>query len=106
MPLIRRMTNLFRRSEVNREIDAELQSHIDLRIDENLARGMSREDARRDALVRFGNWTSTRERVTAADGADRPHSDMDSRASSPQCESGPAPARRVRSREPGKWTWE
>ncbi len=45
----------------------ELQSHIDLRIDTNLAAGMLPEEARRDALVRFGNPTSTRERVYAAD---------------------------------------
>ncbi len=67
MATFRRFTNLFRRSRVNREIDAELESHIEMRIDENVAHGMSREDARRDALVRFGNRTSTRERVTAAD---------------------------------------
>jgi predicted permease len=63
----RRITNLFRQSDVGREIDAELETHIEMRIAENVARGMSRENARRDALVRFGNRASTRERVTAAD---------------------------------------
>src|ERR1035438_646301 len=67
MASFRRITNLFRRSHVNRDIDAELETHIEMRIEENVARGMSREDARCDALVRFGNRTSTRERVTAAD---------------------------------------
>jgi putative ABC transport system permease protein len=54
---------------VDREIDEELQAHIALRIDDNLARGMSPVEARRDALVRFGNSTSTKERVAAADTA-------------------------------------
>ena len=67
MAVFRRFANLFRRSRVDREIDAELQSHIALRIDDNLAAGMSPAEARRDALVRFGNPTSTRERVASAD---------------------------------------
>src|SRR5579872_4576010 len=67
MATFRRISNLFRRDKVNREIDAELQSHIDLRIDENIAHGMSPEDARREAILRFGNPASTRERVAAAD---------------------------------------
>ncbi|NYF91650.1 ABC transporter permease [Tunturiibacter empetritectus] len=57
------------RSKVNREIDAELRSHIELRIEDNLAAGMSAEDARRDALLRFGNLTSTKEHVAGADTA-------------------------------------
>ncbi len=67
MAVLRRIANLFRRSGIDREIDAELQAHIDLRIDDNIAAGMSPEEARRDALVRFGNRTATRERVTGAD---------------------------------------
>jgi putative ABC transport system permease protein len=65
----RRFVNIFRRSRVNREISDELQSHLDLRIDANVAAGMSPEEARRDALLRFGNPTSTRERVASADAA-------------------------------------
>ena len=38
-----------------------------MRIDANVAAGMSAEEARRDALLRFGNQTSTKERVTASD---------------------------------------
>ena len=67
MSLVRRFRNLFQRENINREIDAELQAHIDLRTEENIAHGMSPEEGRREALVRFGNPTSTRERVTAAD---------------------------------------
>ena len=67
MALFRRFTNLFRRSRVDHDIDAELRAHIDLRIDANVAAGMSPEEARRDALLRFGNRTTTKERVTASD---------------------------------------
>jgi putative ABC transport system permease protein len=51
------------------EIEAELKSHIDMRIEENVAAAMSPEEARRDALVRFGNLTTTKERVAAADAS-------------------------------------
>src|SRR5271170_6738607 len=67
MPLLRRIANLFSRSRVDREIEAEIKAHIDLRIEDNIAAGMSPEEARRDALLRFGNPTSTREWVASAD---------------------------------------
>jgi predicted permease len=67
MSVLRRFANLFRRSAVDRDIADELQSHIDLRIESNLASGMSPEDARREALLRFGNATGTKERVIASD---------------------------------------
>ena len=67
MAIIRRFANLFRRSTVDREIDAELQAHISMRIDANVAAGMSTEEARRDAMLRFGNPTIAKERVTASD---------------------------------------
>jgi len=69
MAALRRIANLFRSSRVDREIADELQSHIDLRIESNIAAGMSPAEARRDALLRFGNPTSTRERVAYADAA-------------------------------------
>ncbi|WP_109487292.1 ABC transporter permease [Occallatibacter savannae] len=67
MSVLRRFTNLFRRSAMDRDIADELQSHIDLRIESNLAKGMSPADARREALLRFGNRTATKEHVTASD---------------------------------------
>jgi len=69
MSIARRMANLLHRSRIDRDIDAELQTHIALRTEDNLAAGMSPEQARRDALVRFGNRTATKERVTATDAA-------------------------------------
>ena len=67
MALFRRLVNLFRQSTVDREIAAELDGHIQMRIESNIAGGMSPEEARRDALLRFGNSTSTKERVAASD---------------------------------------
>ena len=67
MAAFRRFRNLFRRSTVDHEIDAELQAHIAMRIEANVAAGMPDEEARRDALLRFGNRTATKERVAASD---------------------------------------
>ncbi len=67
MALFRRVANLFHRSTVDHDINAELQAHIAMRMDANVATGMSPEEARRDALLRFGNPTTTRERVAASD---------------------------------------
>ena len=69
MSLVHRIANLFRRSRVEREIDAELRSHIEMRIEDNLAAGMSQKQARHDALLRFGNRSTTREHTTEADTA-------------------------------------
>ena len=67
MSLFRRISNLFSRSSVDREIDAELRSHIEMRVEDNVATGMTPGEARRDAMLRFGNLTRTRERVNAVD---------------------------------------
>jgi hypothetical protein len=67
MSLFRRISNLFSRSSVDREIDAELRSHIEMRVEDNVAAGMTSGEARRDAMLRFGNLTKTRERVNAVD---------------------------------------
>ena len=69
MSTLRRISNLFHRSKIDREIEAELQAHLEMRIEDNIATGMSKEAARRDALLNFGNPTVMRERVTGADAA-------------------------------------
>ena len=69
MSLFRRVSNLFRRSRLDREIETELQSHIEMRIEENLGAGMSPVQARQDALARFGNPAVTKEHVASADVA-------------------------------------
>lgn len=69
MSIFGRISNLFSRTSLDREIENELQSHIEMRIEDNLAHGMSAEHARRDALARFGNPTVTKEDVVFADAA-------------------------------------
>src|SRR6185437_15199641 len=67
MSILRRITNLFRRSKLEQEIEAELRSHIEMRTADNMAAGMSPKEARRDALLRFGGRAGMKERVIAAD---------------------------------------
>jgi len=69
MSLMRRISNLFSRDRVDREIDDELRSHIELRIEDNISAGMTAGEARRDALLRFGNRASTKEKVAGMDAA-------------------------------------
>jgi putative ABC transport system permease protein len=69
MALFRRIANVFRRAHIDRDVQAELEAHIALRIEDNVSAGMSPAEARRDALVRFGNPTATREHVAAADAS-------------------------------------
>jgi hypothetical protein len=69
MSFFRRISNLFRRSRMDREIDAEIKSHLQMRTEDNITSGMPPDQARRDALLRFGNPTVTKERVTASDAA-------------------------------------
>ena len=69
MSLIRRIANLFSRSNVDRDIEAELASHLEMRTEDNVRRGMSPAEARRDAHLRFGNVTATKERVASVDVA-------------------------------------
>lgn len=69
MSIFHRISNLFTRGKVEREIKRELSAHIAMRTEDNMAAGMSAKDARRDALVRFGNPVAMRERTVAADAA-------------------------------------
>jgi predicted permease len=50
-----RLRSLFRRAQVERELDDELRFHIDLQVRQNLAAGMSPEDARLAAIRQFGH---------------------------------------------------
>ena len=69
MSIFRRLSNLFSRSSLDRDIDSEIQTHLEMKIDANLEAGMSPEEARRDALLRFGNITVMKERVVGEDAA-------------------------------------
>jgi len=52
---------LFRRSELNRELDEELRFHLEREVEENIRRGMSPEGARRTAMVSFGGVEQIKE---------------------------------------------
>lgn len=56
-----RLTSLFRRAQLDRDLDAEIASHLELAIEENLQHGMSDKDARRQALIRFGGRAHAKE---------------------------------------------
>ena len=57
-----RIRSLFRRREVEQELDEELQYHLEQSIESYVVRGMSREDARYAALRDFGGLTQQKER--------------------------------------------
>jgi predicted permease len=67
MSIFRRIKNKLSRSKLQDELDAEIRSHIEMRIADSVANGAEPEQARRDALIRFGNPTTTREHMTEAD---------------------------------------
>ncbi|HEV2196209.1 MAG TPA: ABC transporter permease [Candidatus Acidoferrum sp.] len=59
--LLLRIRSLFRRKQLDRELDTELRSHLDMAVERNLAQGMSPEQARREALLNFGGLEQTKE---------------------------------------------
>lgn len=54
-----RVANVFRRSELESEVDEELRFHLEMQIDQYVKSGMSERDARRTALVEFGGVDKT-----------------------------------------------
>jgi len=60
---LRRLRILFRKEEVDAELDAELRHHIELEARELERQGMDPEEARREAHRRFGGVERTKERV-------------------------------------------
>jgi predicted permease len=59
--LLSRCTALFRRRNLDEDLDAELSSHIEFAVEENMKRGMSAQEARTRALREFGGVTQTKE---------------------------------------------
>ena len=47
--------DLFRRRQIDRDIEEELRFHLEMRAQENLDKGMTPEEAMRDARLRFGH---------------------------------------------------
>ena len=56
-----RIAALFRRDDLDRDLESEISAHLDLAIDENLKSGMSPQDARRYALAHFGGTQQAKE---------------------------------------------
>jgi putative ABC transport system permease protein len=56
-----RLRSLFRRAQLDRDLDAEMSAHLDLAIEDNLERGLAPAEARRQALVRFGGPQQAKE---------------------------------------------
>ena len=59
--LKRRLRALFRKAEMERELDDELRFHLEKEIEQNLARGMSPDEARWTALRSFGGVDQVKE---------------------------------------------
>jgi predicted permease len=66
--IFRRLSSVFRRDQLDHELDEELAAHLELAIQENLQRGMSAEEARRQALIRLGGTEQAKERHREARG--------------------------------------
>jgi putative ABC transport system permease protein len=56
-----RLLNLFRKPNLDADLNAELHSHLQLHIDDNLRSGMSPEEARRQAVLKLGGLEQTKE---------------------------------------------
>src|SRR5687768_9922083 len=56
-----RIRSLFRREQVEQDLDDELQYHLDLKTDEYIAQGLSPEEARQAALRSMHGLTQRKE---------------------------------------------
>ncbi len=69
MPLLRNLASglrgLFRKEQVEREMDEELRGYLDAAVNEKMRRGMSREEALRAARIEMGGPESVKEQVRA-----------------------------------------
>ena len=59
--LSQRFAALFRRVQLDQDLEAEMVSHLELAIEENLRSGMSPAEARRQALIQFGGTQQAKE---------------------------------------------
>jgi macrolide transport system ATP-binding/permease protein len=58
---VQRLAALFRRRQLEDDLDEELRSHLEMAIELNLRKGMSAAEARREALRSFGGVERTKE---------------------------------------------
>jgi hypothetical protein len=56
-----RIRSIFKRNQVEQELEDELRYHLDMKIEENAAKGMSNEEARRSALLAIGGVDQKKE---------------------------------------------
>src|SRR5438132_555976 len=66
--LIGGLRELFRKEQVEREMDEELRGYLDAAVNEKLRRGMSRDEALRAARIEMGGTESVKEQIRAASG--------------------------------------
>jgi predicted permease len=59
--LFQRFAALFRRAQLDQDLEAEMASHLELAIEENLRSGLSPMEARRQALIQFGGTQQAKE---------------------------------------------
>lgn len=59
------LKSLFRRREIDRELDDEIAAHVQLMIDEKVANGMTHEEARRVAKLELGGVEQAKEAIKA-----------------------------------------
>ena len=67
MGVLNRFLNLWRRDQVQSDIEEEIRSHLEMRTEDNQAFGMSAQNARRSARLRFGDPQAVEEQTYAAD---------------------------------------
>ncbi len=61
-PLLTRLSDLFVKERLERDLSEELDSHLQMHIENNLRRGMSPAEARRVALIKLGGLDQTKEK--------------------------------------------
>jgi predicted permease len=66
--LLSRCSALFRRRNLDEDLDAELSSHIEFAVEGNMKRGMSAQEARTRALREFGGVTQIKEAYRVQQG--------------------------------------
>jgi putative ABC transport system permease protein len=56
-----RLRGLFRKEQIDRELDEELSAHLAMHVQDNVHAGMTTEEARRDAMIKLGGVEQTKE---------------------------------------------
>jgi predicted permease len=63
-----RVRSFFQKPQRDSELDVEMASHLELATEENLQKGMPEDEARRQAMIRFGGVTQSKEQQREARG--------------------------------------